>query len=124
MHCKGHSYPKYHGSPPVTSSTRATLMNNDSSKGGDGSGPAECDDSYHENSELIVALSTGWYADGSRCGDKIRITSTKMGRSMMVKVVDECDSRNGCDDEHDYQPPCRNDIVDGSDVLRKLPNMF
>ncbi|XP_030547707.1 kiwellin-like [Rhodamnia argentea] len=117
MSCDGQSYPKYDCSPPVTSSTRATLTNNDFSKGGDGGGPSECDDRYHENSELIVALSTGWYAGGSRCGNKISITSTKTGRSVMAKVVDECDSRNGCDDEHDYQPPCRNDIVDGSDAV-------
>ncbi|GMN24887.1 hypothetical protein TIFTF001_000733 [Ficus carica] len=24
-------------------------------------GPSECDDRYHDNSELIVALSTGWF---------------------------------------------------------------
>ncbi|KAF8016202.1 hypothetical protein BT93_H1648 [Corymbia citriodora subsp. variegata] len=117
MYCQGQSYPKYDCSPPVTSSTRATLTNNDFSKGGDGGGPSECDDNYHENSELIVALSTGWYADGSRCGDRIRIMSMKTGRSVMAKVVDECDSRNGCDEERDYQPPCENDIVDGSDVV-------
>lgn len=29
-------------------------------------------------------------------------------------VVDECDSTMGCDDEHDYQPPCPNNIVDAS----------
>ncbi|KAL3750965.1 hypothetical protein ACJRO7_011879 [Eucalyptus globulus] len=58
MHCHGKSYPKYRCSPPVTSSTRATLTNDDFSKGGDGGGPSECDNSYHKNSELIVALST------------------------------------------------------------------
>jgi hypothetical protein len=31
-----------------------------------------------------------------------------------AKVVDECDSINGCDHEHAGQPPCRNNIVDGS----------
>ncbi|KAF7847544.1 hypothetical protein BT93_L2855 [Corymbia citriodora subsp. variegata] len=95
MYCQGQSYPKYDCSPPVTSSTRATLTNNDFTKGGDGGGPSECDDNYHENSELIVALSTGWYADGSRCGDRTRIMSMKTGRSVMAKVVDECFSRNG-----------------------------
>ncbi|PKH61286.1 hypothetical protein CRG98_050279 [Punica granatum] len=29
-------------------------------------------------------------------------------------VVDECDSTMGCDDDHDYQPPCANNIVDAS----------
>lgn len=32
----------------------------------------------------------------------------------MAKVVDECDSVNGCDSEHAGQPPCNNNIVDGS----------
>lgn len=48
----------------------------------------------------------------------IRITANN-GRSTTAKVVDECDSRNGCDAEHAYQPPCRNNIVDGSDAVWK-----
>jgi hypothetical protein len=60
-----------------------------------------------------VALSTGWYNRGSRCGKLIRITANN-GRSTTAKVVDECDSVNGCDKEHAGQPPCRNNIVDGS----------
>ncbi|KAE8038818.1 hypothetical protein FH972_011290 [Carpinus fangiana] len=36
------------------------------------------------------------------------------GRSTTAKVVDECDSVNGCDKEHAFQPPCRNNIVDAS----------
>ncbi|XP_056175021.1 kiwellin-like [Syzygium oleosum] len=116
MHCKGHSYPKYDCSPPVTSSTQAILMISNFSKGGDGGGPSECDSKYHENSELIVALSTGWYASGSRCGDRIKIMSTKTGRSVTAKVVDECDSRNGCN-KYDYQPPCKNNIVVGSNAV-------
>lgn len=36
---------------------------------------------------------------------------------VMAKVVDECDSRNGCDEEHAGQPPCENNIVDGSDAV-------
>ncbi|KAI6695797.1 hypothetical protein NL676_023507 [Syzygium grande] len=117
MSCNRQSYPKYDCSPPVTSSTRATLTNNDFSKGGDGRDPWECDDSYNENSKLIVALSTRWYAGGSRCGDRISIMSMKTRRSVITKVVDECDSRNGCNKEHDYQPPCNNNIVDGSDAV-------
>nr|DAD28517.1 TPA_asm: hypothetical protein HUJ06_029985 [Nelumbo nucifera] len=101
-------------SPPVTSSTEAILTNNDFSQGGDGGGPSKCDDSYHNNSGLIVALSTGWYAGGSRCEKMIRIT-TQSGASVTAKVVDECDSVNGCDAEHANQPPCRNNIVDASD---------
>ncbi|WJX69479.1 Kiwellin, variant 2 [Trifolium repens] len=91
----------------------ALLTFNDFSEGGDGGGPSECDEQYHDNSERVVALSTGWYNGGSRCGKLIRITANN-GRSTTAKVVDECDSVNGCDKEHAGQPPCRNNIVDGS----------
>ncbi|XP_022879293.1 kiwellin-like [Olea europaea var. sylvestris] len=116
--CNGQSYPKYQCSPPVTSSTPAQLTLNDFSAGGDGGGPSECDGNYHNNTENIVALSTGWYSGGSRCGKNIRITANN-GRSTTAKVVDECDSMNGCDKEHAYQPPCKNNIVDGSDAVWK-----
>ncbi|KAG0549073.1 hypothetical protein BDA96_01G223400 [Sorghum bicolor] len=44
--------------------------------------------------------------DGAnRCNKKIRISATN-GRSVLAKVVDECDSVNGCDEEHDFGPPC------------------
>ena len=114
--CKGISYPKYSCSPPVTTATSAMLTNNDFSAGGDGGGPSECDNKYHSNSESIVALSTGWYNGGSRCSKLIRITAQN-GRSTTAKVVDECDSRNGCDAEHAFQPPCKNNIVDASDAV-------
>ncbi|KAK9002986.1 hypothetical protein V6N11_060560 [Hibiscus sabdariffa] len=116
LRCGSQTYPTYTCSPPVTSSTRAKLTNNDFSQGGDGGGPSECDEHYHENSELIVALSTGWYNGGSRCGKMILIRASN-GRSVKAKVVDECDSRHGCDEEHAYQPPCKNNIVDGSDAV-------
>ncbi|XWS28989.1 hypothetical protein CRYUN_Cryun25bG0118200 [Craigia yunnanensis] len=115
LQCNGHSYPTYTCSPPVTSSTKAQLTNNDFSEDGDGWGPYECDEKYHNNSERIVALSTGWYKGGSRCGKMIRMKAN--GRSVTAKVVDECDSMRGCDKEHAYQPPCRNNIVDGSDAV-------
>lgn len=114
--CQGISYQKYTCSPPITSSTKAKLTNNDFSEGGDGGGPSECDGKYHSNSKPIVALSTGWYNGGSRCGKMIRITANN-GRSVLAQVVDECDSMRGCDEEHYYQPPCRNNIVDGSDAV-------
>ncbi|KAF9661753.1 hypothetical protein SADUNF_Sadunf19G0101300 [Salix dunnii] len=34
-------------------------------------------------------------------------------------VVDECDSTMGCDADHDYQPPCPNNIVDASKAVWK-----
>lgn len=65
-----------------------------------------------------MALSTGWYAGGSRCGKMIKITySTKWKERVLAKVVDECDSKNGCDSEHAGLPPCRNNVVDGSDAV-------
>ncbi|XP_058199875.1 kiwellin-like [Rhododendron vialii] len=114
--CNGFSYPKYSCSPPITSSTPAKLTNNDFSQGGDGGGPSECDGKYHSNKNLIVALSTGWYNGGTRCNQVIHIRANN-GRSVKAKVVDECDSRNGCDAEHAEQPPCGNDIVNGSDAV-------
>ncbi|KAJ0046604.1 hypothetical protein Pint_03703 [Pistacia integerrima] len=45
---------------------------------------------------------------------KIRASN---GKNVIAKVVDECDSVNGCDHDHDYPPPCSNDIVDGSDAV-------
>ncbi|CAI9105031.1 OLC1v1003860C1 [Oldenlandia corymbosa var. corymbosa] len=92
-------------SPPVTGSTPAILTWNDFSRRG-GSGACECDGRFHGNGEMIVALSTGWYAGGSRCGRKIKI-SAQNGRIAFAKVVDECDSNRGCD----------NNIVDGSDAV-------
>ncbi|KAH7542662.1 hypothetical protein FEM48_Zijuj02G0097900 [Ziziphus jujuba var. spinosa] len=85
-------------------------------KGGDGGGPLECYNRYYENSERLVALSTGWYNGGSRCGKFIKIKANN-GRTTTTKVVDECDSRNGCDEEHAGQPPCKNNIVDGLDAV-------
>lgn len=46
----------------------------------------------------------------------IRITASN-GRSTTAKVVDECDSERGCDEEHAGQPPCHNNIVDGSNAV-------
>lgn len=39
------------------------------------------------------------------------------GRSAVAKVVDECDSLRGCDEEHSGQPPCDNNIINGSDAV-------
>ncbi|KAF2292156.1 hypothetical protein GH714_014668 [Hevea brasiliensis] len=58
----------------------------------------------------------GGTMEGSRCGQMITITASN-GMSTTAKVVDECDSMNGCDEEHADQPPCENNIVDGSDAV-------
>lgn len=114
--CNGQSYPMYSCSPPVSSSTAPKLTLNDFSAGGDGGAESECDGKFHDNSERVVALSTGWYAGGSRCLKMIHITA-RNGQTTTAKVVDECDSKAGCDAEHAGQPPCRNNIVDGSSAV-------
>ncbi|XXG48788.1 hypothetical protein AAC387_Pa02g3140 [Persea americana] len=114
----GKKYPQYRCSPPITGgSTNAHMTINSFEEGGDGGGPSECDDSYHSDKEMVVALSTGWYNGGSRCHKNIRINAN--GRSVLAKVVDECDSVFGCDSEHDNQPPCPNNIVDASPAVWK-----
>ncbi|KAM0002479.1 putative RlpA-like domain superfamily, kiwellin [Helianthus debilis subsp. tardiflorus] len=87
------------------------------SKGGDGGGPSECDNQYHSDETPVVALSTGWYKGGDRCHKYITINGN--GRSVKAMVVDECDSTMGCDADHDYQPPCPNNIVDASKAVWK-----
>lgn len=113
--CKaGETYKVYTCSPPVTNNTKAVLTINGFKKGEDGGGPSECDNKYHSDNTPVVALSTGWLkGDGTkRCLKHVRINGN--GRSVVAEVVDECDSTKGCDAEHDYQPPCDNNIVDAS----------
>ena len=64
-------------------------------------GPSECDNQYHNDNTPVVALSTGWYSNGDRCHEHIRINGNR--RSVVAMVVDECDSTEGCDADHDYQ---------------------
>uniref|UniRef100_A0A0E0IUC0 Uncharacterized protein n=1 Tax=Oryza nivara TaxID=4536 RepID=A0A0E0IUC0_ORYNI len=114
----GKAYPQYRCSPPVTAATGAVLTLNSFEKGKDGGGPSECDNAYHSDGELVVALSTGWFAGMARCGHRVRITASGgSGRSVVAKVVDECDSVHGCDGEHNYEPPCDNNIVDASPAV-------
>ncbi|KAI4369891.1 hypothetical protein MLD38_018286 [Melastoma candidum] len=81
-------------------------------KGGDGDGPSECYQQYHSDELPVVALSSGWFDHGSRCLGNIAIYGN--GNSVVVMVVDECDSTKGCDKSNNYQPPCDNDNVDAS----------
>ncbi|XP_052134053.1 putative ripening-related protein 5 [Oryza glaberrima] len=114
----GKAYPQYRCSPPVTAATGAVLTLNSFEKGKDGGGPSECDNAYHSDGELVVALSTGWFAGTARCGHRVRITASGGGgRSVVAKVVDECDSVHGCDGEHNYEAPCGNNIVDASPAV-------
>ncbi|KAL9385465.1 hypothetical protein Peur_022475 [Populus x canadensis] len=116
--CKnGKYYTTYKCSPPVSGSTKATLTLNSFQKGGDGGAPSECDNQYHSDDTPVVALSTGWYSNGNRCLNYINIHGN--GKSVKAMVVDECDSTMGCDSDHDYQPPCPNNIVDASKAVWK-----
>lgn len=116
--CKqGQIYPTYTFSPQASGSTGATLTLNSFEKGKDGGAASSCDNQYHSDDLPIVALSTGWYSGGSRCQKSIMVNGN--GNRVIAVVVDECDSTMGCDDEHDYQPPCGNDIVDASSAVWK-----
>lgn len=111
---EGKMYTTYKCSP---AQTKATLTINSFQKGGDGGGPSECDKKYHSDDTPVVALSTGWFNNKKRCLNFININGN--GKSVKAMVVDECDSTMGCDAEHDYQPPCPNNIVDASKAVWK-----
>ncbi|CAN6287888.1 unnamed protein product [Urochloa humidicola] len=88
-------------SPAVSAHTPAVMTVNGFERGGSGGGASACDGHFHSNGERIVALSSGWLRlDGTRrCNRMIRITTSRRGgRSVLAKVVDECDSSRGCDD--------------------------
>ncbi|KAI6702121.1 hypothetical protein NL676_011257 [Syzygium grande] len=55
------------------------------------------------------------YNNGKRCHKEITINGN--GRSVKAKVVDECNLTMGCDKDHDFQPPCLNNIVDASKAV-------
>ncbi|KAL5565640.1 hypothetical protein UlMin_028804 [Ulmus minor] len=114
---KGKLYPTYKCSPSVTSRTKAVLTINSFEKGGDGGSPSECDNKFHSDNTPVVALSTGWFENMKRCFQNITIHGN--GRSVKAMVVDECDSTAGCDADHDFQPPCPNNIVDASKAVWK-----
>jgi hypothetical protein len=111
----GEQYPTFACSPPITANTAAMLTVNGFQAGEDGGGAAACDGLYHSDSELIVALSTGWFDNKSRCGKSIKIMGN--GNTVTAKVVDECDSQQGCDSDHAFQLPCANNIVDASPAV-------
>jgi hypothetical protein len=94
-----------HGKPAHSDhdGTPAVMTVNGFKRGEDGGGGASCDGQFHSDDDLVVALSSRWYAGGKRCGKAIRITA-ESGRTVRARVVDECDSKGGC----------RNNIVDSS----------
>ncbi|THG08070.1 kiwellin-like [Camellia sinensis] len=106
--CQGQSYPTYKCSPPISSSTPAKLTYKDFTKGR----PLKCDGKFCSNKDPIIALLTSWYNGGSRC-------TAKNGKRVVAKVVDECGLSRNCDKENNYESPCKNNIVDGSDAVWK-----
>ncbi|EYU32106.1 hypothetical protein ABFS82_02G161900 [Erythranthe guttata] len=114
---QGKYYTTYKCSPTVGAHTKAVLTLNSFEKGKDGGGPSECDSKYHSDDIPIVALSTGWFNNMKRCFRNVTIYGN--GNSVSAMVVDECDSTMGCDLDHDYQPPCNNNIVDASRAVWK-----
>ncbi|KAJ1685255.1 hypothetical protein LUZ63_016645 [Rhynchospora breviuscula] len=113
--CKdGQSYPKYQCSPPVTAKTDAIMYINTFSDA-----PSSCEPKIYNDDELVVSLSTGWYDKGTRCLKSINITTN--GNSVLAKVVDQCDSINGCTAEVGYEKPCgANEIRASRGVWSKL----
>uniref|UniRef100_A0A0E0M1S2 Uncharacterized protein n=1 Tax=Oryza punctata TaxID=4537 RepID=A0A0E0M1S2_ORYPU len=88
--------------------------------------PTSCNICLCRNMELVIALSSGWpRLDGGgvdcrrRCNRRIRVAATAYGWSIVVRVVNECDSVNGCRDEDGFSPPCRDNVGDGSPALWK-----
>ncbi|KAL6883477.1 hypothetical protein ACP4OV_010891 [Aristida adscensionis] len=116
----GRRYPQFRCSPPVSKRTPATLTLNGFESGESGGAPGACDGRFHRDSEMVVALSSGWLRlDGvHRCNKKVRVTGSH-GKSVVARVVDECDSVNGCDAEHNFEPPCASNVVDASPAVWK-----
>ncbi|GMI63596.1 hypothetical protein HRI_000028900 [Hibiscus trionum] len=116
--CKeGKLYATYTCSPPVSNHTKATLTLDSFEAGGDGRAPSKCDNRYHSDDKQVVGLSTGWFNKRKRCLEYINIQGN--GKMVKAMVVEECDSRKGCDAKHGYYPPCRNNIVVASKAVWK-----
>ncbi|RLN07028.1 putative ripening-related protein 5 [Panicum miliaceum] len=84
-------------------------------------GPSECDNSYQRDGEMVVTLSTSWFSNMARCGHRIKITAN--GNSVYAKVVNECDSVHGCDDDHKFEAPCTNNIIDALPAVWNVPGL-
>ncbi len=66
----GQRYPTYSCSPPVTSTTSAILTLNGFEQGETGGDASSCTGQFHRNTELVVALSTGWFNNRNRCTNR------------------------------------------------------
>ncbi|KAK9757960.1 hypothetical protein RND81_01G196700 [Saponaria officinalis] len=103
-------------SPTVTNQTPGILTYR-TFQNSAGVAPSKCDNKYHSDSTPVVALSTGWYNGGTRCGKAILITAN--GKTVKGVVVDECDSTKGCDAQEGYHPPCGYNVVAGNKAVWK-----
>ncbi|XP_074273021.1 putative ripening-related protein 1 [Silene latifolia] len=101
-------------SPDVTNQT-AGILTLKTFQNRRGMVPSKCYNKYYPDMAPVVALSTGWYNGGTRCGKVILISAN--GRSVKARVVGECDSTKGCDTLDGYHPPCGYDIVAASNIV-------
>jgi hypothetical protein len=74
-------YTTYECSQSVSIYTKTYLTLNSFQNGGDEGRPSECDNQYHSNNTPIVALSIGWFNNGSRCLKNITISAN--GKSVV-----------------------------------------
>lgn len=78
-----------------------------------GGGVFLCMGQFYIVEDSVVVLLMGWFSGGVWCLKLICIEGN--GRSIIVKVVDECDMCVGCDEEYVYQFLCL--YFDDVDVL-------
>ncbi|KAJ3682263.1 hypothetical protein LUZ60_014836 [Juncus effusus] len=95
----GQTYPQYRCSPPITGATSAILY-----KASFSNTTTKCENKTYPDSELVVSLSTGWYNGGTRCLKNVTIEGN--GNSVLVRIVGECDSVNGCEESTGNGQPC------------------
>lgn len=69
---------------------KGRLTINSFEEGGDGGGASKCDENFHSDDTLVVALSTSKIK--GRCNNNIVIHAN--GKQVVAKVVDECDESN------------------------------
>uniref|UniRef100_M8BHJ7 Ripening-related protein 4 n=1 Tax=Aegilops tauschii TaxID=37682 RepID=M8BHJ7_AEGTA len=118
--CKdGLRYPQFRCSPLVSADTPAILNLNSFARGGAGGGKSFCDNRFHKDIELVVALSIGWLRLDGKCRFNKMIRINGNGRAVLAKVVDECDSVYGCDAEHNFESLCPYNDVDALPAVWK-----
>lgn len=106
---KGKYYDTYTCSPEVSSHTKAVMT---FTTFDDDKPPSTCEGKFYPDDAPVVKLSTGWFDKKKRCSKNVVIFGN--GKNVTAKVVDECDSTTGCDDDHNYLPPCSKNILEAS----------